>query len=68
MDGASLGDRLINERVASELLGLSVITLRNWRFIGKGPSFVKLGRAVRYSYDDLKEYISQRKINPSADG
>jgi hypothetical protein len=33
---------------AARLFGLSTITLRKWRVIGRGPRFVRLGRSVRY--------------------
>jgi predicted DNA-binding transcriptional regulator AlpA len=49
--------RLVAERDASELLGVSVRTLQIWRLQGNGPRFVKLGRAVRYDGRDLDEYI-----------
>jgi predicted DNA-binding transcriptional regulator AlpA len=44
---------LIGELEAAEILALSVTTLRKWRWDGSGPRFVKLGKAVRYSKDDL---------------
>lgn len=37
----------LTERDAARLLGLSVATLRAWRLKGKGPRFVRFGRAVR---------------------
>ncbi len=49
--------RLVTERDAAELLGVSVRTLQKWRLQGNGPRFVKLGRAVRYDRRDLEEYI-----------
>ena len=38
---------LVNEHEAARLLGLSVKTLRRWRWAGRGPNFVKIGSAVR---------------------
>jgi len=43
---------------ASEYLGLAVSTLNKWRVYGKGPKFIKLGRAVRYRLDDLTAFTS----------
>jgi predicted DNA-binding transcriptional regulator AlpA len=51
-----VSERLINEHEAAQLLGLSVATLRNWRFLGAGPKYYKLGRAVRYDRDDLRAF------------
>src|SRR5215212_11480120 len=40
---------LLDEHRAAEQLGLSVKTLRRWRWVGRGPPFIKLGTAVRYA-------------------
>jgi predicted DNA-binding transcriptional regulator AlpA len=49
--------RLITEREAAEQLALSVKTLRNWRFLGRGPPHLKVGRLVRYRLSDLKSWL-----------
>ena len=49
--------RLVSEHEAANILGLSVKTLRRWRWAGREVPFIKLGGAVRYSLDDLNEYI-----------
>ena len=38
---------LLNETETAEQLSLKTNTLRKWRCLGKGPSFVKFGSAVR---------------------
>ncbi len=43
---------------AAELLGLSAGTLRVWRCQGQGPSYYKVGNAVRYKVDDLEAWKS----------
>jgi predicted DNA-binding transcriptional regulator AlpA len=45
------------ETHAAEHLGLSIATLRAWRHRGKGPRFVRFGRAVRYLRADLEAFI-----------
>ncbi len=50
--------RLLNEHEAAEFLGVKVKTLRDWRLRRKGPEFLKLGFAVRYSPSTLRAYIS----------
>jgi hypothetical protein len=34
--------------------GISVGTLRNWRSMRVGPTFIKIGKAVLYPIDDLE--------------
>lgn len=56
----------VNE--AADYLGLSVSTLNKWRVTGKGPKFVKLGRAVAYRTPDLHDWLEkQAKRSTSQD-
>jgi hypothetical protein len=48
---------LINEHEAAIRLGLSVKTLRRWRWLRRGPPWVKIGNAVRYVPHDLAAFI-----------
>lgn len=57
-------NRFINETDVSAITSLSVQTLRNWRFQGKGIPYVKAGRSVRYQYQDVITYMEERKILP----
>jgi hypothetical protein len=50
--------RLIDETEAANILGLSVKTLRRWRWGRNGPAFCKLGAAVRYNPADLDAFIA----------
>ncbi len=45
---------MVNEYEAARVLGLSVKTLRRWRWAGKPPKFVKIGSAVRYEPAELQ--------------
>ena len=56
--------RFINENDVSSITGMSVQTLRNWRFQGKGIPYVKAGRSVRYQYQDVIAYMEDRRILP----
>lgn len=53
---------------AADMLAVSVKTLEAWRRLGKGPRFVKLGRAVRYALEDLEDFSRERTVNNSAEG
>jgi predicted DNA-binding transcriptional regulator AlpA len=63
--------RALTEREVSELLGLSVATLRAWRHRGQGPRFLRLGRAVRYLPADLEDFVRASAVDagtePSSD-
>ncbi len=39
------------------LYGITVRTLENWRFQGRGPQFVKDGRVIVYRQKDLLSYL-----------
>ncbi len=51
------------ESEVAEQLGLSVATLRAWRHRGKGPRFLRFGRAVRYLPADLDEFIRASAVD-----
>lgn len=53
---------LLNEKDAARAAGLSVRTLQAMRVSGRGPCFVKLGRAVRYSTDALRQWIDDNSV------
>lgn len=55
--------QLIDEKNLSKILGKSLQTLRNDRFLKKGVPYFKIGRSVRYSLDDVEKYIEKSKID-----
>lgn len=42
--------------------GVSVGTLRNWRTMKIGPSFVKIGKAVLYPIDELEAWDEKNRV------
>ena len=42
----------------SRYLGVPTGTLTNWRYQGRGPAFVRLGRHVRYRGRDIDEWVN----------
>lgn len=40
-------------------------TLRQWRYLGVGPAYVKVGRHVRYRRSDLDAFIAEHRVNPT---
>jgi predicted DNA-binding transcriptional regulator AlpA len=49
---------LIDEPALAFRLGVSRSTLQSWRYSGRGPRFIKLGRMVRYRNADVDAYLS----------
>ena len=59
----------LTESAAALRLGLKVATLRAWRHQGRGPAFVRLGRAIGYLPPDIDEFSSANRCRPTpADG
>ncbi len=54
----------VNEKVAAQLLDLSVHTLQNRRYLAQPPKFIKIGRMVRYRIADLEEYLNECTVEP----
>ncbi len=45
---------------AARYLNFEETTLEQWRWNGRGPRFVKIGRHVRYRLSDLDAFIQER--------
>ena len=58
--GANL--QTVSESLASEITGLAVKTLQQRRWLGKPPTYLKIGRLVRYRVSDLIEYLDSCAI------
>ena len=50
--------KLLCEKEASRVYGMSIYWFRRKRVEGDGPAFIKIGRSVRYSIDDLEAFFS----------
>jgi predicted DNA-binding transcriptional regulator AlpA len=69
LDFADYPDRLLTPAEASEVTGVAVQTLSNWRASGRGPRYVKFGRrTVRYPRDALEEFAAIEMIERSPEG
>lgn len=51
---------LLHEAEAAEWLTITPWRLADWRRRGYGPSFVLLGRSIRYRPEDLRSWVSAR--------
>ena len=48
-------EKLYTTKEAAEYLRMSPNTLAKWRWEGKGPAYIKLGRNVRYPESSLQK-------------
>ena len=60
-------DHLLHETEAAKILSMKVSTLRRWRWSGEGPKFIKVGAAVRYDPQTLKDYLAERERSSTSD-
>lgn len=51
---------LLTTAQLSRYLQTAEKTLRQWRWSGQGPRFVKVGRAVRYRPEEVEAWLSEQ--------
>lgn len=49
-------------KIISQMFGIPVGVLANWRFIGVGPRFYKRKRRITYFVDDVISFIKQYPV------
>jgi predicted DNA-binding transcriptional regulator AlpA len=54
--------RYLNEVQVAEMTGRALSTLRNERSRNEGIPYIKIGRSVRYSLQDVINFMEARKI------
>ena len=57
----------VSEKEAAELLGFSVKTFQNRRWLRQEPAFLKIGRKVRYRVSDLEAFLETCTVAPCSD-
>lgn len=61
--------QLLTEKEVSVITTIPVKTLQNWRCIGEGPAFIKLGTGpkarVKYDLVDIQNYVNAGRRYPS---
>lgn len=56
---------LINEKEAAKMTGRAIQTLRNDRHRNQGMPYLKIGRRVLYSIEDIRAFIDNHRIVPA---
>jgi predicted DNA-binding transcriptional regulator AlpA len=61
--------RYLNEKEVKDLTGFALPTLRNWRFLRKGPPYCKVGgRSIRYRREDVLAYMERARVHLQEEG
>jgi Helix-turn-helix domain len=55
---------LLDERAAADFLNVSIKTVQGWRLRRTGPRFYRISNRIRYSLDDLQQYLSTCAVEP----
>lgn len=59
--------KLLTPAELANILGLNIASLRNWRWKGKGPKYIKVGHLVRYKQSDVNEFIDEQSRTSTSD-
>ncbi len=61
-------DSLLSPLQAAQQLGISPLTLANWRATKRYPlPYIKVGGRVRYARSDLDAFLASRRSSPEKD-
>lgn len=52
--------KLLTPQQFADRVGISVNTANCWRNLKRGPRFIKIGKSVRYSEEDIMEWLEQQ--------
>jgi predicted DNA-binding transcriptional regulator AlpA len=53
---------LVSERDAAQYISMSIDFLRHARMQGSGPSYIRLGRSIRYRVESLDRWLDERMV------
>lgn len=59
--------KLLTEFEVQDQFGLRVGTLRQWRFKGGGPPYLKIGRSCRYTAEDITAFLQAQYRRSTSD-
>jgi hypothetical protein len=55
-------ERLLTPDEVADALQVPAATLPQWRYLGRGPKYIKVGRHVRYRVVDLDRWLDEQSI------
>lgn len=62
-----MGETLMTTKQAADVLQVKESTLEQWRWSGKGPEFIKVGRCVRYRESGLSAFLNARSFTSTTE-
>lgn len=57
---------LLDSNELARELNVSIRTLDQWAYLGKGPAYLKLGKHRRYRREDIDAWLDERTVSTSA--
>ena len=54
--------RYVDEKAVSTIIDTALPTLRKWRSERRGPSYIKIGRMVRYDINEIMRFMDAHRI------
>ncbi len=60
-------ENLLNEKQAAKVLTVGTRVLQSWRVRGFGPTFLKLGRLIRYKQSAIDSWIEGQVRQSTSD-
>jgi hypothetical protein len=62
-----MSGKLIRDVDVAEARNIPVQTLRNLRHEGGGPVYYKIGAAVRYTLEDVDDWLSSTRVSSTSE-
>lgn len=59
-------EKLLSTEDVAEVIGRPPRTLRQWRYLGIGPKYLKVGATVRYRARDVEAWLRAQEQEPAA--
>lgn len=59
-----MSEKILTDKQVAESFGVTVSCVRNWRYEGRGPKFLRLCGAIRYRERDVREFFDSCVVLP----
>lgn len=56
---------LHTEKQVAKILEVSLSKLRQDRHLGRGLAYIRVGRSIRYTTEDIEKFLEENRIQPS---